>query len=209
MRGDVAQSGETAEGLPEHRPAVDAEFTARRLGVLDDRVRPVAREHLGDGLGIVAGDVETGDPALDRADRTRLSGPPLVEHDHLEVLERPGQPRALSHRSRRARRLESGSALEEDEVGLGALGLIGDDPGEDLDPRRGRRVRVEPTEMVERDLDGHVTEMKAPAPPWVDVHSRAASARRRVSEDSLPRISSDSNSGGETRRPETATRGRP
>src|SRR5699024_11790628 len=122
MLADIAQRGETAEGLPQQRPGVRAEVAAQDLRVLDDRIGPEAGERLGDGGCVLTDGFETRDGTGRRADRVRPTGPALIEHDDSEVGERTREPTAGAHRSDWARGLDTRPALQEDEVGLVEIG---------------------------------------------------------------------------------------
>src|SRR5699024_9086617 len=180
------------------------------LRVLDDRIGPEAGERLGDGGCVLTDGFETRDGTGRRADRVRPTGPALIEHDDSEVGERTREPTAGAHRSDWARGLDTRPALQEDEVGLVTVRLGGDDASEHAEGVR--HVHLRAPEVVEGGREGHIPEVQSPAGPvrlLHGAHSCAARALSRFSEESLPRISIDSNSGGEILRPDTATRSGP
>src|SRR5699024_12564356 len=73
-------------------------------------------------------------------------------------------------------------------------------------------VHLRAPEVVEGCREGHIPEVQSSTGPvrlLHGAHSCAARALSRFSEESLPRISIDSNSGGGILRPGTATRSGP
>src|SRR5699024_10707932 len=210
MLADIAQRGETAEGRRQRRPGGRAEVAAQDLRVLDDRVGPEAGERLGDGGGVLTDGFETGDGTGRRADRVRPTGPALIEHDDLEVRERTREPGVGAHRSDRARGLDNRPALQEDEVGLVAVRRGGDDASEQAGRMRHAHLRTRaPTDVSRQVYIPALQSLAGPVRLLHAAHRGAARAVSRFSEESLPRISLDSNSGGETLRPDTASRSSP
>ncbi len=135
---EVGHDAEAAEALAEHAPALDAELGADRLGVAHDRVGAEVLQVLG-----LLGGAEAGQ----RADRRGAAGAALVEHQHAEVLQRPLEPARRARVPGRPRRLEAGTALEEDEerpVGAAGIG--------DLAREHGDRLAARPV-VVERERE--------------------------------------------------------
>ena len=135
-RREVAGRAHAAERLPEHGPRRRLQRGAQRFAVRDDRVRAEMREVLA-----LLGRCHAGQ----RADRRRAPRTALVEQQHAEVLQRPGDPPRAGLRTRRGpRRLAARPALQEQQVRLVEAVGLGDLAGEDRDgPRIGGGERVE------------------------------------------------------------------